>query len=175
MLNPGELPVSERKRLLGVVYLEAVAAVAGYAMSVPGSDFDSIDAQVKSRVGRRHQLEFQVKCTAMEVGSDPEFPFELSKKNYDDLRAETIVPRLLLVVITPVDFAAWIRQTERRLNFRRCGYWVSLHGQPERPNTTSITIRVPRANLLTPSALQALMMDGIAPASQSGNLSGDAS
>jgi hypothetical protein len=44
-----------------------------------------------------------------------------------------------------------------QLVLRRCGYWVSLAGQPQSENETSVTVPVPRANVLTVNALQGLM------------------
>jgi len=160
MLNPDELPLTERKGLLGVVYLRAIAAVAGYGAALPESDYDSIDLIVSSKQGKRHRLEFQVKCTSQVLPGTNNFSFELSKKNYDELRIDTIIPRLLFVLVVPEDLRDWLRQNERRLNLRRCGYWMSLRGLEELPNTNSVTVRVPRSNLLTPAALQSLMIRG---------------
>ncbi|MEP7011279.1 MAG: DUF4365 domain-containing protein [Acidobacteriota bacterium] len=155
-----ELPLSERLGTLGVVHLRAIAAVAGYTVSVPESDYDSVDLIVKSRRGRRSQLEFQVKCTTQIIPSGESISFELPRKNYDDLRADTIAPRVLFVVLVPKDTGAWLQQNERRMHLRHCGYWFSLRGFAQRPNSTSVTVQIPRGNLLTPAALQALMAWG---------------
>lgn len=160
MLNPDELPLTERKGLLGVVYLRAIAAVAGYCVAIPESDYDSVDLVVSSKQGRRQRLEFQVKCTSRVAPGADGFGFELPRKNYDDLRVDTIIPRLLFVLVVPEDIRDWLRQTENRLNLRRCGYWLSLRGFEERINNSSVTIHVPRGNLLTPQALQSLMVQG---------------
>ena len=163
MLNPEELPANERKRLLGVVYLCGVAAAAGYGADVPSSDYDSIDLVVSSRIGKRHRLEFQIKCTSEVSAEGADFGFVLPKKNYDDLRADTLIPRFLFVLSVPDNLGDVIRQSERRLNFRRCGYWVSLQGLDESPNATSVTVRVPRRNVLTPQALRSLMLREVLP------------
>jgi len=156
--NPEELPLHERKRLFGVVYLRAVAAAAGYGADVPDSDYDSIDLVVSSRLGKRQRLEFQIKCTAEALSESHDFGFELSKKNYDDLRVDTVIPRLLFVLVVPEKIEDWLRQTERRMNLRRCGYWKSLQGLRDLPNTNSVTVRIPRSNLLTPETLRSLML-----------------
>jgi hypothetical protein len=161
MLNENELPLTERKGSLGVIYLRAVVAVAGYGATVPGSDYDSIDLSVCSKQGKRHRLEFQVKCTAQAVLAGPDFGFELSKKNYDDLRIDTIVPRLLFVLTVPENHEQWLKQNRRRMHLRNCGYWLSLKGSPDRANTTSVTVRIPTSNVLTPEALTTLMIGGI--------------
>ena len=45
----------------------------------------------------------------------------------------------------------------QQLVLRRCGYWVSLVGQPQSDNESSVTVSVSRANVLTVDALQELM------------------
>ena len=51
MLNENELPLNERKGTFGVVYLRAIAAVAGYGATVPDADYDSIDLTISSNKG----------------------------------------------------------------------------------------------------------------------------
>ena len=160
MLNPGELPLTARKETIGVVYLRAIAAVAGYDLTPPVTDYDSIDAKISSREGVRKRLEFQVKCTSLDLGDAPDFPYELKVKNYDDLRAETIVPRYLLVVVVPESPHDWLRQNEKRLHLRRCGYWASLRDTPPTTNEYSVTVRLQRSNVLTPASLSSLMRSG---------------
>jgi hypothetical protein len=144
-----------------VIYLRAIAAVAGYGASIPESDYDSIDLIINSRKGKRHRLEFQAKCTAQPIPIGDNFGFELSRKNYDDLRTDSIIPRLLFVLLVPDDPKDWVRQSERRMNLRRCGYWLSLRGAEDRPNVSSVTVRIPSSNILTPEALQSLMAQGV--------------
>ena len=161
MLNHEELPLNDRKGAFGVIYLRAIAAIAGYGAAVPESDYDSVDLIVSSKQGKRHRLEFQAKCTAQPVPQGADFSFDLSRKNYDDLRVDSIIPRLLFVLLVPDETKDWVRQSERRMNIRRCGYWLSLQGSSDVLNKSSITVRIPRSNVLTPEALQSLMVRGI--------------
>jgi hypothetical protein len=80
MLNEDELPLNERKGSFGVVYLRAIAAIAGYGVSLPETDYDSIDLKVSSRRARRPQLDFQVKCTAQDVPSGEDFPLRYRRR-----------------------------------------------------------------------------------------------
>jgi len=48
-------------------------------------------------------------------------------------------------------------RSEEELCMRYCGYWVSLRGMPETPNTATVTVTLPRVNLFTPNALQFIM------------------
>lgn len=159
MLNPRELPLTERKGLMGLVYLRAVTAVAGYAFAQTESDFDSIDATITSRDAGKRGIGFQVKCTTVDLGQGSDFAFRLSAKNFNDLLADSLYPRYLLVVVTPKDPCEWLGQNERRLHLRRCGYWASLAGRSKTTRET-VTIRVERSKVLTPLALRQLMLKG---------------
>jgi hypothetical protein len=82
----------------------------------------------------------------------------LSIKNYNDLRlTDLMVPRILVVVLVPPDIEDWLVHTEHEMLIRRCGYWVSLLGQPPTDNETRITVDIPRTNMFTPETLTAMM------------------
>lgn len=159
MINPGEMALAARKGTLGVVYLRAVAAIAGYATAVPEPDNDSVDLIVSSRTGRSQKLDFQVKCTsnpAIDVGH---IAYDLPVKNYNDLRKPTCSPRYLLVVVVPEPIERWLTLNERRGVFRNCGYFVSLQGKGDTDNSATVTVRLPRSNILDAHALRGLMME----------------
>jgi hypothetical protein len=40
---------------------------------------------------------------------------------------------------------------------KKCGYWMSLHGMPTSDNETTVTVSVPRSNVLTVEALCGMM------------------
>lgn len=172
LLNPAEFHPTERMRLASGVHLQALAAICGYQYIETKSDFDSIDALIKSKTGRRAQIEFQLKCTGKPTGSGAEFPFPVPIKNYRDLTIEDpICPRYLGIVVTPSDFHHWLRLSEKRLNLRHCLYWSSLRGLPKSANIDSVTVRIQRTNLLTPEALSELMSRPlISPASANATL-----
>jgi hypothetical protein len=158
MLNPDELEVSDRKGELGVAYLHAVASAAGYAVTVRRLDRDCVDVTVHPGTGRRTGLDFQVKCTAQPAGpAHGTFSYRVDQRTYNRLRLDTTYPRYLLVVTVPKSPDNWIRVSHRRLNFRHCGLWTSLHGMPPTTNST-VTVSLDRANVLTPAALQQLVV-----------------
>lgn len=159
LLHPGELPPSARKGLVGLVYLQAVSAIAGYDCTAPVTDYNCIDAIVSSKTGISPKLDFQVKCTSVEMAPEAtDFSYDLPVRTYDVLRhPHTMCPRYLLVVVVPSPSGDWIRFSERRLNFRRCGYYASLRGLPPTDNQYTIAVTLERANRLTPEALGSLM------------------
>jgi len=62
-----------------------------------------------------------------------------------------------VVVRVPEQTADWLRQSEEELVPRHCGYWLSLHGRPDTPNATTVTVDVPRSQMFSVGALQTLM------------------
>lgn len=149
--------ITQRMECFSRAYIQAVAAHAGFQVSVPGVDDDSVDGIILSRIGKRPRLEFQLKATGQEVLRDDHVAFPLPLKNYDDLRIETITPRLLIVVVMPGNKDEWLDQSEDALCLRRCAYWHSMLGQPETTNSTTVTVHLPRSQVFTPGSLVDMM------------------
>jgi hypothetical protein len=155
------MQVNLQKEEFSLAYIRAVATVAGYHTSRLDFDQDSVDlliASVGSRgTSRSPRLEIQAKCTSQNLASDETIAFPLPIKNYDDLRSDVLVPRILIIVTVPDDIGDWIDQSEQQLIIRHCGYWVSLKGRPDTDNTECITVQVPRSQIFSPNALRSIM------------------
>ena len=151
------MEIGQRKARLSLAYIEAVAAKAGYQVSEPRVDDDSVDGVLMGREGRRPRIEFQAKATARDVAGSEHIALPLPIKNYNDLRAETIVPRLLIVLTLPDDESLWLDHSEHELALRHCCYWKSLLGQPATANESSVTVRLPRTHQFDSAALTTLM------------------
>jgi hypothetical protein len=152
------------KQQLSVAYIHAVAARAGYACQVINVDDDSVDVQLAARgwvheraVFRSPKIDVQLKATAQPVLKDDHLAFALPLKNYNELREEALVPRLLVVLLLPEDDRHWLEQTEDQMISRHCGYWRTLLGQPATTNATSVTVHLPRRQQLTVVGLRTLM------------------
>ena len=61
------------------------------------------------------------------------------------------------MVTVPEDLNDWLNHSEQELAIRKCGYWLSLRGEPATTNTTSVTVRMPRSNQFTVAELQGIM------------------
>jgi len=151
------MDLNDRKSRFSLGYITAVAAHAGYQVLESRIDKDSVDGVLMGEEGRRPRIEFQAKATARDVLRPGYLAFPLPIKNYDDLRAEVITPRLLVIVVLPESEGDWLAHSEEELSLRRSGYWLSLAGQPEVPNTSSVTVRVPRTQVFDTEQLRALM------------------
>ena len=156
-----EMHPTAQKEAFSKAYVAAVAAVAGFGFRLAAEpDHDSIDVEFASRgtqgTFKKPRLEAQLKCTAREPATD-ELHFPLSRKNYDDLRVASCVPRILIVVLVPLDPSSWMTHTEEEMILRHCGYWLSLRGLGDTPNTATITVKIPRSQTFNPASLQSLM------------------
>ena len=152
----------QQKELFSIAYVTAVGAVVG---ANPGSfeyDVDSVDMTFKSKLySMRPAVDLQLKCSASVPEDETSFRFPLKLKNYEDLRLPSVNPKYLVLVIVPAEPLNWIQQTTGQLSMLKAGYYLSLHGMPETDNTTSVTVSIPKTNLLTPKVLRAMLESGI--------------
>ncbi|MXY45416.1 MAG: DUF4365 domain-containing protein [Chloroflexi bacterium] len=140
-----------------LAYIKAVAADAGYQVTRPAVDTDSVDGVLMADAGRRPRIDFQAKSTSQDVLGENELRFTLPIKNYEDLRADTLTPRILIVLLMPQQFDEWTSQSHDELCLRRCAYWLCLQGQQATRNISSVTVELPTANMFNAAQLQELM------------------
>ncbi len=151
---------------LSLAYVQAVAAMETFAIDVPHVDSDSVDAVISgkgkidsSSLCHSPRIEVQLKAS---INAQPnekgEIPFDLSIKNYDDLRAETMLPRLLILLALPQQQTDWLMHHPDKLIMQKCCYYLNLKGQPASANGGHQRVYVPTANVLTPTALKTLMI-----------------
>ena len=140
-----------------LAYIRAIASQAGYRIGTADPDWDSVDGILIADWGRRPRIEFQAKSTRQDIMRDDHLRFRLDMDNYNQLRMNATIPRILIVLRMPDEKHQWINQTEDELCLRHCAYWVSLLGHPAVPNTTNITVRLPLSNVFSGPQLHALM------------------
>ncbi len=145
-----------RMEQLSLTYIRAVAAQAGFQVSRPEVDL-GIDGYLLSDFNRRPQIGFQAKATAQEILQNGVIRFPLPIKNYNDLRADSSNPLILIVLLMPEDDTRWAVQSSTELCLHHCAYWLSLEGMPVSDNTSSVTIQIPEANIFSVDQLTDLM------------------
>ena len=148
---------NQQKARFSIGYIESVASDAGFQVSEVTVDQDSVDGVFIADFGLRPRIEFQAKATARDLVRGDQIHFPLSVKNYNDLRIESINPRILIVLIMPQERTQWIEQTDDELCLRHCAYWLSLLGRPATRNTNSVTVHVPMTNMLGSAQLVDMM------------------
>lgn len=138
--------------------IQAIVSQGGYTISSRNVDNDSIDNTICSRNGKRPQIDFQLKTTYSPefIEKGEKLSFSLSLKNYNDLRIETINPRILIVIILPKDCKKWIEYEPEKIILHSSTYWVSILGQEEKGNTDKVTIHIPKKNIFNTDQLEIL-------------------
>lgn len=84
--------------------------------------------------------------------------YPLPIKNYNDLRGSNLSnPRYLVVLCIPPDENGWLSVNESEMILRYSAYWFSLRYKPETENTETVTIEIPRNQLLNRESFRMLM------------------
>jgi hypothetical protein len=152
------LSQNDREEALSRAYVTAVAAGAGYVTAEPKLDRDGVDIEIHAGGMSRPQLNVQLKATInLGEAHSGTYRYALRRRNYDLLREETMVPRILVVLALPTVEADWLSITPDQLILRRCAFWASLAGCPETQNNESVTVSIPDKNLFNVDGLKALM------------------
>ena len=153
------------QKALSLAYVHALAGSAGLNLGArPMFDY-GIDGTFWPVLRRGTELvqtgfpvEFQLKATTKWSHDGASVVYDLNARIHRLLtEREPGQPLAILILLClPEDSATWLAGDEDHLLLKRCCYWF----RPDRPpteNTYSIRIRVPRANVLTPSSLQSIM------------------
>jgi hypothetical protein len=154
---------NDEKDVFSRAYLFAIAAAAGLMVEFPSRDAESVDAQIRplsaSQFPRSPRLEVQLKCSSdVRLRRPDGIHFELEQKNYDDLRKDAVVPKLLVVVLVPSEFP-YLHSFPHLAILKYSAYWKSLYGLPSNGNKRSTTVEIPWVNRLTPEALRTILSD----------------
>lgn len=159
MLSPNDI-----KEQLSLAYIHAVASRAGFSVEKVDVDRDSIDLKICARgqladdaVLTSPELAVQLKATSRASFRDERLSFVLSRKNYNDLIAPSLVPRILVVFVMPEEEDQWLTLTPESLILRRCAYWASLRGRAPTSNETGQTVQLSRQQTFTHEALRELL------------------
>jgi hypothetical protein len=149
---------NDREEAFSRAYIAAVAAGSGYLTSVRDFDRDGVDVQIHAGGLMRPSLDIQLKATInLGEATNGQFRYALKRRNYDLLREETMVPRILVLLALPVSEADWLSVNSDELILRRCAFWVSLAQSAETQNSDSVTISIHNENRLDVDSLKALM------------------
>lgn len=151
------LALTDIEDVLSEVYVSAIAGRAGYTVSKPNLDRDSVDLTISAGGRSRPKLDLQLKGTITLDASSDRMPFSLKVKNYNDLREATQTPRILVVVRLPRDPEQWLSVLPAEMILRHSAYWVSLRDAPETDVEHAKTVYIPTGNRFDIESLKALM------------------
>lgn len=141
-------------------YVAALAAHAGLNRGDFRVDDDSVDATFSassmvplSGPYKSPLIQIQLKCTKNVKIAAGVLTFDLKVKNYNDLRAKTLAPRYLAIMVVPTNLIDWVTYAPNTIGLQNECYWVSLVGKPATTNTSTVAVKVPLANRLTTTTL----------------------
>ena len=158
------MDINIQKEEFSYAYIYAIVSAAGYSFQIANRPLDigGIDIIISGEEQEYSlyppRLEVQVKSTSTAVIDNEFIRYPLKLKNYNELRkSKTLVPKILVIILLPDNPQEWVNQSEEELCLRRCGYWLSLKGQPETQNVESVTVYLPRQQLFTAEKLRNIM------------------
>lgn len=153
---------------LSRAYVRAIAGCAGlnlaireYDYGVDGS-FDEVVIRQNRRVESGFSLSFQLKASTLWQLDSAYVVYDLEVKTYNDLilrrSIRTATPCILILLTLPTDSNQWLICEESELRLQGTCYWEYLSGSPS-DNRSSVRIRIPRSQRLTPESLLTLMQN----------------
>jgi len=141
-------------------WVVAAAAGADFTYSVFGDDVYSVDMTVRDDLDA---IDFQVKSTTVPIEQDDEIAFDLDITAYDRLRKVNRAGLgVLVLVVVDQDREGWLTFDGEGTHLKWAAYYLCLLGAPDVPNTSTVRLRVPKANLLTIEAMKSLMAQSAA-------------
>ena len=159
------LTENQIKEEISIAYVHAIAAKVGFACEKCRIDMDSIDVIVKENglidtnsTLYSPEIKMQLKSSSNIKSQDGKFHFSLPIKNYNDLRARSTSPRLLILLVLPEKADDCVIHSIDELIVRKCAYWYNLYDLPESQNISNVTVYIPETNILSPKTLKELML-----------------
>lgn len=143
------------QRSLAVI--SAIAADAGVSVVMSSFDARGVDGVLIGSFGHRSRIEFQVKATARDIQRGDSLRLPITVREYDQLRMNSQVPRILIVALMPDESEPWLSQSDEGLRLHSNVYWVSLADLPPVSNAATVTVSIPTANVFDRVQLEAMM------------------
>lgn len=145
----------KQKERFSRAWVVAAAAAANFTYEIVADDERGVDMTVHSN---EHTLDFQLKATSNPDVQDDCLVHDLDVRTYNLLRSQQRSGYgVLAVIIVADDTAAWHVMDHEGTSLTRSAYYLPLFGMPSTSNAATIRLKVPRSNLLTPDAMQAMM------------------
>jgi hypothetical protein len=144
-------------------FVRVLASAAGLIASKSDLDMMGVDFTLSLPGARGTQrfprIDVQVKSWSRAAGTADALHFPMKATHYNLLAGgDWSVPRHLFLVVVPDDVDQYTSADGEALRLRHCGYWASLASQPQVDvQRKSVTIHVPKRNVLTVRSLRALL------------------
>ena len=136
-----------RKSELSIAYLHCLAIKKGFELEHTRIDNDSVDATICANgkitpeaILSSPKVDIQLKATSNWVVENGSIKFKLPLKNYNDLRSNCAVNKILVVLCLPDNEDEWIKYTPDEIVIKKCAYWLNLKGMAETENENNVTV-----------------------------------
>lgn len=159
------VPLQAIEESLSVAYVSAIVARAGATFHTVSSDYgvDARIARIDSLNGKLMDMgvafEMQLKASVQWQERDETIIYDLDAETYNKLvhrHENSTTPCYLVLLCLPKEETEWITCSDTALELRRCCYYFRVEGR-RTENTATVRIKIPRAQRLTPDAVEELI------------------
>lgn len=160
------MPPTMKMEQYNIAYIHAIASCCGWNLAREDADYDGIDISIHGRFSHaikkremRSQIDIQLKSTSTLTDKGDYFTYSLEAKNHNKLCGGNhyVNPRYLFVLDLGKDSSNWINFDANSISLSRHCYWVSLDKFQETSNSSKVTIKIPKSQLLTIDSLNKIM------------------
>ena len=156
--------LNDWQEVFSKAFIGLICASAGYPTALATREEDSrgVDLRILDKKDRSTFILVQAKCalsksTTVNIKKD-KIVYKLDAKNYNRLIERSITGRYILILVVVPDLPKdWLKLSEDCLTAYKCAYWKSLEGCEKKENASTVSIDIPKANLLTKEAIESLM------------------
>ncbi len=149
-----------KKEEFSYAYVKLLASVSGFIVTDANRALDNAGIDITIRAPGIIKgifspgIDAQVKCTSQDVVKDTFIKYPLPVKNYRRLIGKSAVSQILIIVVVPKDLSNVINILQNETFVKSCAYWTSLKGRQDTSNDETITIEIPKENVLTSQVLK---------------------
>jgi len=120
--------------------------------------FEQVIIYGNKRIMSGYPVAFQAKASTNWKLEEGYIVYDLDVKNFNDIvtRPPSAMTMILVLLCMPKEQENWHVATSDATILRNCCYWMTLTGEPS-GNSSTMRIRIPIENLLTPNSLKELL------------------
>ncbi|WP_448790856.1 DUF4365 domain-containing protein [Bacteroides graminisolvens] len=150
-------------------YMQGLCAYNGYTISKAERDNDGVDATIKCKGYPIEtscklcspSIDIQLKASYAKIKQkrNGDLIFVLETKNYNNLiMDDRMIPIILVVLHMDKERKKWVKHSKSALKITKCAYWVNLKNHQPTNNGSSISVIIPKENILSCECLKKLMI-----------------
>jgi hypothetical protein len=150
-------------------YMQGLCAYNGYTISKAERDNDGVDATIKCKgypidtscklCSPSIDIQLKASYAKFKQKRNGDLIFVLETKNYHNLiMGNRMIPIILVVLHMDRDRKKWVKHSKSALKIAKCAYWLNLKNHQPTNNGSSISVVIPKENILSCECLKKLMI-----------------